>query len=280
MSCITIIKNFKDTYTPMETRLADYILNNINEVKKLTSNELAKSVGVSQSAVVKFCKKIGYSGYMDFRVALSEISTHLNDNYIHNHIQKNDSAKTIMRKIAHENKNAIDSTIEINMHETFIETVKLLDTSNRIILLGIGASSLVAQDFTYKLLKLGKSAIFDPSSHIQITNTISLKEDDIVFAISFSGKTQEVLLAAEEAKKRGCKVISLTKLPVNPLSEIADINLFAASQEGMFRTSAISSRIAQLTVIDILFILLVLEHPDESIPLIERSSDILRYLRS
>jgi DNA-binding MurR/RpiR family transcriptional regulator len=126
----------------------------------------------------------------------------------------------------------------------------------------VGASSLVAKDFSYKLLKLGRMALIDSDSHIQISNASALNQADVLLALSHSGRSVETLRIVEIAKQRGATVISMTGLQPNPLIDLADIHLFTVADEERVRSSAITSRDAQLMLMDMLFILLIRRQPD------------------
>ena len=115
----------------------------------------------------------------------------------------------------------------------------------------------MAKDFSYKLLKLGRMALIDSDSHIQISNASALNAADVLFALSHSGRSVETLRIAEIARQRGATVISMTGLQPNPLLELADIHLFTVADEERVRSSAITSRDAQLMLMDMLFILMI-----------------------
>lgn len=279
MSLLSQIKNYYTTLTNTEKKIANYIQDNLNEIKTLNSSELAKKIRVSQSSIVKFTKKIDYNGFTEFKRALIEATSKKTEDYIHNKITISDSPETMIKKLVNENKIAIDSTIDINNYTSFEKVATLIHESNRIFIFGIGASNLVSSDFAHKLLKLNKTTIYESSSHFQVVNSTLVTESDLVFSISFSGKSKEVLIATKEAKKRGAKIVSLTKLADNPLSEMSDISLYSAVQDGLFRSSAISSRIAQLMVIDIIFLMYALKSPKDNLNRINHASAMIDKLR-
>ena len=123
--------------------------------------------------------------------------------------------------------------------------------------MGVGASSLVARDLGYKLQKLGFMIIFDADSHIQIANATTLGTGDLMIALSYSGTSLETLRIAQQARDNGARVISITGLTPNPLSDGADIRLYTVADDEKPRSSAITSRDAQLALADLLFIQLV-----------------------
>lgn len=281
MSCFTRIDNMRSELTGSENQISDYIIENIKIAKTYTSVELAAASGVSQSAIVKFCQKLGYKGYSEFRIAMNEAATKRSqERYIHDQIGIEDSPETIMLKIAQNSKNAIDSTMEVNDPQIFRDAADAMTTANKIVLLGIGASALVAMDFFHKLLKIDKHVIFDLSSHVQLASVATLKPNDVVFAVSYTGESKEILVATEHARHKGAKVISLTRYTKNSLVEISDINLYAIAEENTVRSSAIASRIAQLTIVDILFIMMVLQNTEDAMLRISESGDIVKAFKT
>lgn len=139
--------------------------------------------------------------------------------------------------------------------------LEFIRKARRVQLVGVGASSLVARDFAYKLQKLGLTVLYDADSHIQIANATTLGPRDVVFALSYSGSSMETLSIAKSAKELGATVVSLTNVSPNQLSDLADVQLYVTADEEKARSSAITSRDAQLFVTDWLFILLVQAMP-------------------
>src|SRR5690606_12795599 len=121
----------------------------------------------------------------------------------------------------------------------------------------VGSSLLVAADFQYKLARINMPVILHMDHHLQLVSATNMGKDDVAIGISHSGKTNETYKALETAKKRKAKTISITKFGYNPISNISDIKIYTTEVEKHLRMGAIASRIAQLTVVDILFINIV-----------------------
>jgi DNA-binding MurR/RpiR family transcriptional regulator len=120
----------------------------------------------------------------------------------------------------------------------------------------------VARDFAFKLMKLGRVVVHDADSHVQMANAATLGPQDVLFALSHSGASTETLRIAELAQSLGATVIAVTMPRDNPLSRVASIWLQSHADEDRVRSSAITARDAQLTLTDLLFILLVQRQPD------------------
>jgi DNA-binding MurR/RpiR family transcriptional regulator len=255
MSTFTKIKAIRGSLSRSETKLADFTLNSPNAIRDLSSSELARVASISQSSVVKFTQKLGYKGYPAFKLAVIDA---LNDKggepLLHGKITLSDSLDEIAEKLLISKMAVLTETKNLNEVEAFENAVKLLKSAKRILISGLGGSALVGKDFSYKLQKLGMSAIAEPDGHAQLAYVATFGKDDLVFAISESGKTREVAQVVIQAKKSGSQVISVTKYGDTPVSDQADVKLYSVAEDESHRLSSILARTAQEFVIDILFI--------------------------
>ncbi|WP_010141945.1 MurR/RpiR family transcriptional regulator [Oceanicola sp. S124] len=265
MSVLTVLKAQLPGFTAGEREIAEYVLASPEKVVQLSSAGLAKATGRSQSGVVKLCQKLGYRGYQDFKIAVSQATAQswpTPSDMVHGTIESSDSYQSTIQKLIGSKMNAIQQSIQVNGEPALRRALDAILTARRVQLVGVGASSLVARDFTYKLQKLGCFVLFDADSHIQIANTSTLREGDVILALSYSGASIETVQIAEAAKARGATLISLTGMHPNRLSGLADIQLFLVADEDKVRSSAIASRDAQLAMADLLFILAIQRRPD------------------
>jgi DNA-binding MurR/RpiR family transcriptional regulator len=255
MSTFTKIKAIRGSLSRSETKLADFTLNSPNAIRDLSSSELARVANISQSSVVKFTQKLGYKGYPAFKLAVIDA---LNDKsgepILHGKITLTDSLGEIAEKLLISKMAVLNETKNLNEDQAFENAVTLLKSAKRILISGLGGSALVGKDFSYKLQKLGMSAIAEPDGHAQLAYVATFGKDDLVFAISESGKTREVAQVVIQAKKVGSQVISVTKYGDTPVSEKADVKLYSVAEDESHRLSSILARTAQEFVIDILFI--------------------------
>lgn len=258
MGSITKIRAMRESMSNHERRIADYLLDNVEVVRGLSSKSLADSVGVSQSSVVKFSQKLGYRGYTDLKLSLTEslARTSVLPKAIHGDISTDDDLSTVAQKLIARKTVSLNETLAVNREDELLKAVGLLSGADRVLLAGVGASSLVARDFAFKLMKLGKAVLAESDTHVQVANAATLGDGDLVLAISESGLTRDVVRVAETGVNHGAEVISLTGFSRNPLVELAGINLFCLSDEAGARSSAILSRTAQHMVTDLLFILM------------------------
>ena len=265
MSILKIIGAKIDSMTQADRQIARFILDHPEEMLAMSSAALAEATGRSQSSVVKFSQKLGYEGYQQLKLDVNKAKAqefHAPAGVIHGTIDASDSYMTILQKLIGSKLLSMRETSAVNTEATIDSALDALMNARRIQLAGVGASSLVARDFSYKLLKLGRTVLVDSDSHIQISNASALNDQDLIIALSHSGRSMETLRIAELAKKRGATLLSVTGLQPNPLLDIADISLFTVADEERVRSSAITSRDAQLMLTDMLFILLLRRQAD------------------
>jgi DNA-binding MurR/RpiR family transcriptional regulator len=265
MSILKKISAQLEIMAPADRQIGQFIIDNPDQMLRLSSAALAVETGRSQSSVVKFSQKLGYAGYQELKLAVSEAKAQewqAPAGMIHGTIEVGDGYLTILQKLLGSKMQAMQQTISVNNEADIEKALEALHDARRIHLAGVGASSLVARDFSYKLMKLGRNVLHDSDSHVQMANASTLGPDDLLFALSYSGASIETLRIAELARQRQATVIAVTGLQDNPLTRVADICLHTVGDEDRVRSSAITARDAQLMLTDLLFILLVQRQPD------------------
>lgn len=264
MGIIIKLNAMKNQLTSIEKKIAEYILEDPERIKNLNTYEIAKNCDTSQASIVRFSKKLGFSGFPDFKLSLSQdignrkAESHVN--IMHEELKSTDSFEIIGKKVATENIRAVNNTYEITDFNELEKAVQAINNARKIMLVGVGFSGIVARDFYFKLMELGKVASFENDSHMQLSYLSTMNENDILFVISHSGKTLELFNLAKVAKNKGIKIITLTSVASNPIRELGDIKLSTVEMKSDFRATALSPRISQLTVVDMIYIKLMLEN--------------------
>lgn len=257
MSTLLRIRQMYPTLAQNDRKLADFFLGNAEQACHLSSQKLAQLTGVSQSSVVKFAQKLGYKGFPALKLALSEVLTQPQVVTVHNQILSSDPLKAIGEKLLEEKQAALRATLDINSEQRLHNALEMLRTARRVILVGIGASGLVAKDFAFKLLKIGVMAVAESDMHVQLATIQAMSKEDLLLAISFSGERREINLAAEEARIAGARVLALTSFSPNGLQQRADHSLYTIAEEPNIHSTAISSSTAQFALTDLLFMALI-----------------------
>ena len=258
MGFLIKLKYAYDSLSPNERKIADFIFEKPNEVKISSSKELADKIQVSQSSIIKFSQKLGATKFSQLKLAISEELIRQQSQTeqrirLHDDITDKDDLAEITQKLFLEKQRALKETMMLNSPILIAQVVEELLTAQRIHLMGIGNSALVAKDLFYKLTKIGLPVITEADTHAQLAISKNLSSQDILCLISFSGKHREIVLAAQSAKERNVKIIALTSPIPNLLHTLADYVLYTVADESQFRSSSISSRTAQHAITDLLF---------------------------
>lgn len=249
------IRDMKENLTPVERMVAEYILANMEEIPHLSIKSLAKLSKTSDASVLRFCKTMGYGGYRSFIVSISAALGSMDDERKDQYtdIQPGDDLNTIISNISRNNMKSIEDTLSVLDRGEVDRAVKALRASNRIVFFGIGASGLVCQDGEQKFSRINKMSHAYTDGHSQLTAATLLSKGDVAIFVSNSGDTVEILETLDIAKKNNATTIAITKYNRSELADKADILLGISTPEVTMRSGAMGSRIAMLTVIDMLF---------------------------
>jgi len=248
------IKESLNAMSPSERKVANYILNNTDEAVGLFIGELAERCGTSKASVIRMCRTLNYDGYREFAIALaSDVASEKPDDGAYTDIRAGDDLDTIIKNVCHNNKKSIEDTYKVLNSKDVEKAIQILHKARRILFFGVGASGLIALDAQQKFIRINKNAWAHTDQHMQATSAANLSKNDAVVVISYSGETADIIESVKVARESGATIISITKYGVSTLSEISDINLFLSSPETTMRSGAMASRIAQLTIVDIIF---------------------------
>ena len=248
------LRGVRNSLTPVERMIDEYIVENKEEIPRLSVNGLAKRSHTSDASVLRFCKTLGYRGYRDFIVAVSTaLGSADKEENAYTDIQPGDDLQTIINNVSRNNSRSIDDTLRILDREIVQRAVELLRKAERIDFYGIGASGLVCMDAQQKFSRIGKICFAYADGHSQLTAASLLHRGDVAVLISNSGDTLDILNTLEAAKNAGATVLAITRYAKSELASQADLLLNFSTPEITIRSGAMGSRIAMLTIIDILF---------------------------
>jgi DNA-binding MurR/RpiR family transcriptional regulator len=258
LGILITIRSLLPNLAPVERRVAQAVLDDPAGVAWRNISELASSCGTSATSVVRFCRAIGLRGYPELRLALAGAvaQDHSSGVAASAEIDPDDDAATITKKIAYADAKAVTDTAGHIDIPTLERVVKALATANRIDIYGVGASGFVALDLQMKLQRIGKPAFAWPDPHMAISSASLRDKGDVAIGLSHTGTTVDTIDVLREARDHGATTVAVTNFPWSPITEAADFVLLTAARETAFRSGAMTSRIAQLTVVDCLFITL------------------------
>ncbi|MGH3913065.1 MAG: MurR/RpiR family transcriptional regulator [Pseudonocardiaceae bacterium] len=259
-----------------EQRVAQVILADPAEVAHRSITDVAEQARTSETTVTRFCKAIGVGGYPELRISLAAdaartaVKVHQE---VGSDIGPDDLLGDVVTKVAFADARAVEETADQLDIEVLGTVVTALAKARRVNLYGVGASAFVALDFQQKLHRIGHVAFAWSDVHMALTSAALLCPDDVAVGISHTGATTDTLDFMAEARNRGATTVALTNFPRSPITDLADHVLTTAARETTFRSGATSSRIAQLTVVDCLFIGIAQRHMDQSITALDATRD-------
>ena len=242
-------------FSSTERGVAERILAEPRLVVDLSVHELAQKTFSSPSTIVRMCAHTGYSGYKEFRRDVTyELARREQDlRGRKQEIQHSDSLEQIIDKITDANILSLEETRELMDVEVLRSSVEVIRRSRVIYLFGMGASLCAAKDAYLKFLRLNKLCIINEDWHSQLVQSFNATAADAALVFSYSGVTAEMVECMRNLKKNGTAIIAITRCVQTPVYELADYRLYTAANESLFRSGAMSSRMSQLNVVDILF---------------------------
>ncbi|WP_109211051.1 MULTISPECIES: MurR/RpiR family transcriptional regulator [Microbacterium] len=262
MDVLLRVRQSRDRLSASERRVADAVLADPELVRTSTIMRLADASEASQSTVARFCQSLGYPGYREFRLdviaALSrDQAQRVSFDIAEGEIAADDSIAETVAKIAFQEVQAIQDTAQMIDADAVARAVAEIRGARRIELYGAGASSLSAQDLFQKLSRIGKPAAVSVDIHLALVQAALLDDASVAIGVSFRGETRETLDFLTTARRTGALTIGITNAAQSSLDDVCDIVLRTSVRESRFRSGAMASRIAQLALIDMLFVLVL-----------------------
>ena len=269
------IRNLYSSLRPSEKKVADFLLENPDKVIYLSISECAEKCRVSETTVIRFARLLGLSGYQELKIELAKTSVAASSS-LSEEITPEDTMAEAVTKALQADARAVMDTLGIMDSDSLESAVKAILDAKRVLVCGFGTSGMAGQYLAYKLLRTGIEVLFYPDFHLQLMSTTVLEPRDVVVCISFSGSTKQILELAELVQSEGSTVVSITNYRRSPLVKHSDILLLTCSSENPFMSGAAASVIAQIAVIDALFIGLAMHNPEHSTKFIQKTADTIK----
>lgn len=279
MSVQSTIEASVANFTPSMRRIAAVIREDPAIVLDRTISEFAVLCRTSVATVVRFCRAVGLSGYAQLRMALAtelgrEAAEYGQALTLGAEIARSDSLQDMVAKTAHLERLAIEETAADLDFAALERIVTALETAERILLFGIGASQFVAQDLQHKLVRIGRSAFLLSDSHEAWSAALLSPAKTVAIGFSHSGMTADTVRYLDLARKNGALTVAVTGAPDSPLVRAADEHLLAHARESRLRAGAMVSRIAQLALVDFLFLGLARLSYEDTVSALRRTRDV------
>ncbi|WP_035531773.1 MurR/RpiR family transcriptional regulator [Halobacillus kuroshimensis] len=262
---LSVIRSYYPSLTKSEQKVADKVLEDIESVLYCSVTDLADKSGVGETTALRFCRKLGFKGYQEFKLTLAKT--------LSNDAKEDEVVEQGMQyAIANNTKSVIDETLKMVDEELLHSCISAIAKADHLHFYGVGTSGLTALDAKNRLIRIGKhsDAIIDP--HIQAMGAATLGKGDVVVGISLSGSTKDTLDSLEIAKKNGATVIAITYYARSPITQLADYVLLSGGKESPLEGGSLSAKISQLFIIDLLCTGLALNDKERSLEMKEKTA--------
>lgn len=279
-SVLIRIRGLLPALAPAERRVAEAVLADPPGVASRSITALARQCATSETTVVRFCRSAGFTGYPQLRLSLAaEAGREASEGIarrIGSDIEPGDDLAAIIDKVCFADARAIEDTGAQLDVEVLSQVVAAVADARRVELYGVGASAIVTADLEQKLRRIGHAAFACPGAHEALTSAALLGYGDVAIGVSHTGATYDTIEPLIEASRRGALTVAITNFPRSPITEVVDLVLLTAAREMTFRSGAMASRLAQLTVVDCLFLGVAQRHYGETLEALERTYDAVR----
>ena len=236
-----------------DRKIINCIRTRLTDIPRMTIREIAQACGTAEATCTRFVRKMGFASLADFKAALAEEGAELGRYLYRGNIRNNESARETARKLLSANMIALEKTQDIIRNETIDACADLLIGAQRIAFIGLGYSGIIAQDSYFKFLRIGMNCIAPRDNHTMRMIAAIMEPGDVIFAISHSGETAEILETVDIARAHGLRIISLTENHPSSLRRVSDVSLTYIAEETPLETGSIASKMAQFFLVDLVY---------------------------
>ena len=230
--------------TKTEKKIIEGILTTSpDEIIYLSISDLASKLKVAEATLVRFCQKMGYNGFQDFKLHLSQEVGMMGKSVV----------DCNAKRIAMQMVDAINETSRSINYAECLKIAELLIKSNKICAFGVGNSAITAMEISNVLARIGIMVTFTADSHLQAMITSNLTENDTVILISVSGSTKDIIDVAEIAKKNRVNIVVITCYDHSPLAKYADHILLSTRREAAYEGGSVSTIVSISYIINVLY---------------------------
>ncbi len=273
-SILTQLRHSLRTLPPTAQRIAAFIEQHPQDVIRMSITELAEQTGASEGSVVGLCRRLGASGFQELKILLAgEVVQPIQ--FIQEDLTENDDFGEVRDRVFAAHAVSLTETKALLTLEDLTAAVDILRQAKRVEVYGVGSSAPVAEDLAYRLLQLGKPSKPVTDTHIQAVSAAMVDSDVAIVTVSHSGSTSDTIYATRLAREAGARTIGITRLGKTPLSRYCQVVLNTVANETRYRPEAMSSRMAQLAIIDALVSCFALATASTSVERLQLSARVL-----
>lgn len=274
----SVLLKIKSLYNDMgrgEKKIADWILQNPDNIISLSISDMADMCGCGEATIVRFSRRLGLSGYQDLKLTIAQESGSAAP-IADKSINKDDKGIEIFSKLCTDIASSLEYTKKVLNNDAFEKAAHLICNADRIAVFGLGSSSSVAMDAQHKFMRAGLNATAYCDNHLQAITASHLGKNDAAIGISHSGSSKDIVEALRISGESGAATICITNLGKSPITKESDVALYTASEETKHNILGLHSRIAQLAIIDALYVYAVLNGGGKTAAAIQKTEKALR----
>jgi len=237
-----------------QRRVADYVLGHSDEIPFLSVHALSRAARVSTATISRFARSAGHASFKDFK---RQLGTEARESFngVYHAITARDDDEQIIAKVFSGNVQSLEETLKIVDRPALIRAAKAIAKSSRTVFWGIGSSGNIAHDAAMRFSQLGMPAEGCGDSYRMLTHAFRLKKGQVAVGISHSGRSAMTLEGLKLARQNGATIVGISNYLKSPLQAISDFFLCTSFPESRVKVAALSSRIAQMCMIDALYLL-------------------------
>jgi DNA-binding MurR/RpiR family transcriptional regulator len=261
--------------------LAELILADPAGAARTTILDLSERCGVSTGSITRLCRALGLSGYAALRIALASDSPTPRrgtwDGEVG--IDADDDIDHVAEVVSHSVGRIVAEAVAHLDLADVERAAKLTGAAGRVIISGVGGSFTVASELQQRLYRIGVPSWAWSDPHVALTGIALTSPGDVLILFSHSGRTEETVAMASEARDRAVTTVAVTNDPSSPLAELADVALVTGVSQLGFQHEAPLARYAQLAVVDLIYITVARTALDRTTRAMEVTADAVRRRR-
>jgi DNA-binding MurR/RpiR family transcriptional regulator len=237
--------------TAAEQRIADYVLTQYEQVQFMSITQLADECGTADATISRFCRRLNLKGFNAFKIELAKQAAVRSTASSRTHSLDIQAGRA--QEVAKLARDAISQTIELLDPTQVARAVELFEQAAHVITIGAGGSMIMASECAHLFSTVTGKFYAVSDSHMQMSAASIMSSNDVIMLFSYSCATTSGLEVLELAKSRNIPTVLVTRFPKSPAAKLADVVLRCGSNEGPFQFGSVPARIAQLTVLDVVF---------------------------
>lgn len=259
------LQSIYGTLKTAERKAADYILDHPDSVAMASISETARLSGCSEPTLIRFTRKLGYTGFADFKSQLQNVLLQQPTSAVeYQYITQNDTPFQVINKLIAITIQDLQNTLDVFDGEQYDKAVSVLLNAGKIAFFGTGDAYLVAQSAYNRCLRAGMDVFCSSDPDLMLTVANRMDSGDAVVIISHSGRNRYMYEIARQLKSENIPVILITNYPLSPVAKTSDIVLAEYAFMEAPESDSISCRVVEMCIVESLLISVLLKKPENS----------------